>query len=100
MNEKELINGFMGVVFHDDENKYYDVDGLYIGENIDYNTWNCLMPVIKRIREHVNVDMGFAEFDDWRENFKEIDPYNYSVEQCYKAVVEFIKYYNTKLTLK
>ncbi len=56
-----------------------------------YDTsWDWLMPVIHRIRDHVNVDMGFEEFDDWRENFKQIDPYNYSLEQCYEAVVEFI----------
>ena len=59
-----------------------------------HTSWDWLMPVIHRIRDHVNVDMGFEEFDDWRENFKQIDPYNYSLEQCYEAVVEFIKEYN------
>lgn len=64
-------------------------------EDAEYHTsWNWLMPVIKRIRDHVNVDMGFEEFDDWRENFKQIDPYNYSKEQCHQAVIKFIKWYN------
>jgi hypothetical protein len=63
----------------------------------NYDTsWDWLMPVIHRIRDHVNVDMGFEEYDDWRENFKQIDPYNYSLEQCYKAVVEFIKQYDNQ----
>jgi len=64
-------------------------------EKLQYHTsWDWLMPVIHRIRDHINVDMGFEEFDDWRENFKQIDPYNYSLEQCYEAVVDFINEYN------
>ena len=89
MTNNKLIAEFMGV-------DYVDID-TYLENNkeLQYHTsWDWLMPVIHRIRDHVNVDMGFEEFDDWRENFKQIDPYNYSLEQCYKAVVEFIKEYN------
>ena len=69
---------------------------LYMEESSYHTSWDWLMPVIHRIRDHVNVDMGFEEFDDWRENFKQIDPYNYNLEQCYDAVVEFIKEYNDR----
>ena len=89
MKDNKLIAEFMGV-------DYVDID-TYLENNkeLQYHTsWDWLMPVIHRIRDHVNVDMGFEEYDDWRENFKQIDPYNYSLEQCYKAVVEFIKEYN------
>ena len=86
MKDNKLIAEFMGIEFE-------HVDTYQLPYNKD---WNWLMPVIHRIRDHVNVDMGFEEFDDWRENFKQIDPYNYSLEQCYKAVVEFIKQYNNE----
>ena len=76
---------------------YYELNHIRLtsADDLQYHTsWDWLMPVIHTIRDHVNVDMGFEEFDDWRGNFKQIDPYNYSLEQCYKAVVEFIKEYN------
>ena len=71
------------------QEKYIIVDDMRY-----HRSWNWLMPVIKTIRDHVNVDMGFEEYDNWRENFKQIDPYNYNLSECYKAVVEFIKQYN------
>ena len=97
MSDNKLIAEFMGM-----ENNLYhfqshDTDIHYTNSELKFhNSWDWLMPVIHRIRDHVNVDMGFEEFDDWRENFKQIDPYNYSLEQCYKAVVEFIKEYNDR----
>jgi len=115
MHDNKLIAEFMGLenhfkneggtkVFIDGEENVqnwecYDTErGLLITPiEMQYHTsWDWLMPVIHRIRDHVNVDMGFEEFDDWRENFKQIDPYNYSLEQCYEAVVEFIKEYNNE----
>lgn len=97
MNNNKLIAEFMGLEFSKGE--YYRPlynSGDWIPENeLEYNkSWDWLMPVIHTIRDHVNMDMGFEEFDDWRENFKQIDPYNYNLEQCYEAVVEFIKEYN------
>ena len=97
MKDNKLIAEFMGLQFSKGE--YYRPlynSGDWIPENeLQYHTsWDWLMPVIHRMRDHINVDMGFEEYDDWRENFKQIDPYNYSLEQCYKAVVEFIKEYN------
>jgi len=113
MKDNKLIAEFMGAVgtpkYNPTEWDVYitgclDVDSddenaqhFYTPDEMKYHTsWDWLMPVIHRIRDHVNVDMGFEEYDDWRENFKQIDPYNYSLEQCYKAVVEFIKQYDNQ----
>lgn len=86
----KLIAEFMGVVFHDDENQYYDNNGLYIGEELKYHAlWDdWLMPVVEKI-----LDISFQDEGD-AEDF-------YSIRDCipdrnhtYKAVVEFIKEYN------
>jgi hypothetical protein len=102
MKDNKLIAEFMGLdSFKDSLASLHqgkinvDVD---VYEQAQYHTsWDWLMPVIKTIRDHVNVDMGFEEYDNWRENFKQIDPYNYNLSECYKAVVEFIKTYNNEL---
>ena len=98
MKDNKLIAEFMGIPSYK-QGRYlmfeYADNNHRTEQDLAYHTsWDWLMPVIHRIRDHVNVDMGFEEYDDWRENFKQIDPYNYSLEQCYKAVVEFIKQYN------
>jgi len=97
----KLIAEFMGVnlITIDDiranKNPYISSADGYTKEDLQYHSsWDWLMPVVHRIRDHVNMDMSFEEYDDWRENFKQIDPYNYSLEQCYKAVIEFIKNQN------
>ena len=84
MEDNKLIAEFMD---YDNVDEMFPFDG----ELHYHSSWDWLMPVVHRIREYVNVDMGFEEFDDWRENFKQIDPYNYSLEQCYDEVVGFIK---------
>ena len=83
MNENELIAEFMGVVFHDDENQYYDNNGLYIGEELRYHKdWNWLMPVIdKCYQEHMSKRIANAVM-------------TCDIDTTYKAVVEFIKEYN------
>ena len=87
MNDNKLIAEFMG--------GEHPLAEITHEAHHNYDTsWDWLMPVIKTIRDHVNVDMGFEEYDNWRENFKQIDPYNYNLSECYKAVVEFIKTYN------
>ncbi len=52
MENSKLIAEFMGVVFHDDENQYYNADGLHIGNTLQYYTsWDWLMPVVERIEQ-------------------------------------------------
>jgi len=94
-DNNKLIAEFMGMKYSD-ERSFNDGEWTHSIRSLSkfHTSWDWLMPVIRRIRDHVNIDMSFEEYDDWRENFKEIDPYNYSLEQCYTAVVEFINEYN------
>ena len=84
----KLIAKFMGVVFHDDENQYYDNNGLYIGEDLQYHSsWDWLMPVIKKIK------LMDVNLKTWR---MITNPSDYEIENVHNQVVEFIKEYNDK----
>ena len=81
MKENKLIAEFMGVVFHDDDNQYYNSDGLYIGLNLQYHTsWDWLMPVIEEI-DHTSYEPIESIEDALATR---------SLKDTYKAVVEFI----------
>ena len=105
-----LIAEFMGVVFHDDENQYYNTDGLHIGNSLPYHTsWDWLMPVVEKIESfeddhrcckyNVNIQQSWVEVID-NENSDEIVAVESSgtlltkKEVVHLAVVEFIKWYN------
>lgn len=78
MNYNKLIAEFMGVVFHDDENQYYNADGLHIGNTLQYHTsWDWLMPVVRKI-ENENELIGAHILSTDR-------------DKTYKKVVGFIK---------
>ena len=92
----------MGVVFHDDENQYYNADGLHIGNTLHYDTsWDWLMPVVEKI-ECTHDDKGDC-FNVMMEAF-ECTISGLGLTLClnghtkmdatYKAVVEFIKEHN------
>jgi len=98
----KLIAEFMGVVFHDDENQYYDNNGLYIGEELHYHTsWDWLMPVVEKIESldydfQIGGGIGVARIVDVSLNrtevMREIEvSYPTKLEATYNAVVEFIK---------
>jgi|13_taG_2_1085334.scaffolds.fasta_scaffold02709_18 hypothetical protein len=91
MNKQEknkLIAKFMGVVFHDDENQYYNADGLYIGNTLQYDTsWDWLMPVVEECRLESRCE--YDEDDNWNEIHWSLEECN--LDKTYKAVVEFIK---------
>ena len=101
----ELIADFMGIVFHDDEDKWYDADGLYLDGLYFNESWDWLMPVVEKIEsiedEHrcakynVNTVQCFVEIVDnhTSEEIIELDG-DTKKEATYKAVVEFIKWYN------
>ena len=46
-----LIAEFMGLVFYDDQNQYYDsVNGVFMGLFFKYHTsWDWLMPVVEKL---------------------------------------------------
>jgi hypothetical protein len=85
--ENKLIAEFMGVVFHDDENQYYNADGLHIGLDLKYHTsWDWLMPVLIKCMQTGD------DTDKWDHLYNVLSELN--VDKLYKAVVEFIKYIN------
>jgi hypothetical protein len=93
MNNTEkniLIAEFMGV----DE---VDID-TWLENNSDlkyHNSWDWLMPVIKKLDSLANEKFTFAEFDDYRIQWAMIDkPSKYPIERVYEQVVEFIEHLN------
>ena len=85
MNQNKLIADFMGVVFHDDENQYYNADGLHIGLDLKYHTsWDWLMPVVEKC-----FDVAHAAMQE--DDFFEISGSLPDMGKTYKAVVEFIE---------
>jgi len=94
MNTQEnnkLIAEFMGVVFHDDENQYYNADGLHIGNTLHYHTsWDWLMLILGKI-EDLNYELPEDSnlIGDITHGLVSID-----IEMTFEAVVEFIEYYN------
>ena len=95
MNDNKLISEFMGVAFHDDENQYYNADGLHIGNTLQYHTsWDWLLPVVDKIKILVMEDdsdklYNSEEWDNITHTLVQIE-----IKFVYKAVVEFIKTYN------
>ena len=86
MKDNKLIAEFMGVVFHDDENQYYSSDGVYIGNTLQYHSsWDWLMPVVDKIEQvHEGVPTQLINLSLFS-----------TKTETYKAVVEFIKQYNS-----
>ena len=94
MNTQEnnkIIAEFMGVVFHDDENQYYNADGLHIGNTLHYHTsWDWLMLILGKI-EDLNYELPEDSnlIGDITHGLVSID-----IEMTFEAVIEFIKRYN------
>lgn len=59
-----------------------------------HKSWDWLIPIIKQIKEIVNVELSINNFECVKEMELTIYPYDYTIEQVYKAVVEFIEWYN------
>jgi hypothetical protein len=60
-----------------------------------YNDWNMLMGVVKKIDSYANEQMTFAEFDNYRNEWRMIDnPSKYPIDRVFKQVVQFIEWYN------
>jgi len=79
--DNKLIAEFMGVVFHDEENQYYNADGLHIGNTLQYHTsWDWLMPVMAKLVKDFGGGWQFEE--------------GYDLNTRYNAVVKFINQLN------
>jgi hypothetical protein len=105
-NNNKLIAEFMGVQLFFGEPYNKDIeqwevffDTLYETKDLAYHTdWNWLMPVIRKIEELGNdvlITTNYIQiaFDEG-EQFIVIDDLNIKINSVYKAVIEFIKWYN------
>ena len=59
-----------------------------------HSDWNCLMEVVKKIREVVNTELSANDFDKHRGLEQRLNPYTYDITSIYNGCVEFIKWYN------
>jgi hypothetical protein len=93
LENNKLIAEFMRVVFHDDENQYYNAGGLHIGNTLQYHTsWDWLMPVIERClvgEAEQSEEISITTIKNIYEGIC-----NQEISFAYKSVVEFIKWYN------
>lgn len=96
----KMIAEFMEVVFHDDENQYYNADGLHIGNTLQYHTsWDWLMPVLNKIRSF-DCEFDIEQIGVFEVSYggnwigKSISHYEFDLDLTYEAVVEFINQYN------
>jgi len=92
MKDNKLIAEFMGVVFHDDKNQYYNADGLYIGLELQYHTsWDWLMPVVEKIHRNYNVSIDIGhEWVEVRGYLKRVFLYDKTINLTYKSVIYVI----------
>jgi len=75
----------------------WDTIELGRGKTLSYHdSWDWLVPVVKKIREVVNTEMSFEDFDNHRGIADRLNVYDYDMDSIYKGVVEFIKTYNHK----
>jgi len=101
----KLIADFMGVVFHDDANEYYDWEGLYIGNSLRFNiSWDWLMPVVEKIETLEHPDFGYYTLTICGDSYIESESGEVVSEttgiglsklhSVYETVVKFIQWYN------
>ena len=81
----KLIAEFMGYKISDNQVK--DENGFWEDMNF-HKSWDWLMPVIKEINEQISPNVRGL----WRTI---TNPYEFSIEDVYKQVVEFIEEYKT-----
>ena len=96
IKNNELIAEFMGIVFHDDENQYYDSEGFYIGRNLPeyHKDWNELHNVIDTIKDQkLAKEEGLHIIDKIDQGLMWGDK-----EETCDRCVEFIKFYNQTKT--
>lgn len=113
--KNKLIAEFIGAVFHDHVNEWYDWNGLYMGESLRFHTsWDWIMPVVEKIEgletpitNNLLLEDKFETYEVHIEN-KHVKIYahgevtkeiadlksNTKIEAVYNACIEFILWYN------
>jgi len=97
--KNKLIAEFMEVKF--DKGTFYNMGydifsngNLYRSHELKYHeSWDWLMPVIKKIDAYANEEMSFNEFNDYRDKYvfiHDLSVHN-DIKDIYNQVVEFIK---------
>ena len=96
-SNNKLIAEFMGLeteVSNKGIVEYYHIEfdsgEWYEAEDLPYDEWNWLMPVVSKILTNENL-IGYR----LRENIMDSLPYGIP-DDTYDAVVEFIKWYNNQ----
>lgn len=107
MKDNILIAEFMGVVFYDDQNEYYDSkEGLFLGKTLKYDvSWDWLMPVVEKIEE-ITTNVGFKIYKRLcllqADNNTQLSSINLKstkkIDHVYDVVTQFIKWNNTQLS--
>lgn len=96
-----LIAEFMGIVFYDDENQWYDSnEGIFLGSTLEYKTsWDWLMPVVGKIEElkgnAIDIEVGCSCTIFYLDKII-AQGYGSTRHATYKAVVQFIQWYNSQ----
>ena len=96
IKNNKLIAEFMGSEWH--KGFFKDIC-IISASNIPYKfhqDWNWLIPVVKKVREVINVELSINEYKCVQEMRFTIFPYDFTINQVYQAVVEFIEWYNQK----
>lgn len=82
-------NSIYGNIYYSEDNERTALDTAY------HNSWDWLMPVIKKIDSYANEKLSFSKFDDYRTNWAMINrPSKYDIDNVYKQVIQFIEWYN------
>lgn len=95
-----LINTFMGLVFYDDENSWYEpIEGLHLGHPDYVNDWNILITACKKwdtlYIEHPWLNDSKA-YRHMRDRLGEAAS-SYNIEELYYHLVKNIEWFNEQL---
>jgi|TARA_R110002012_G_scaffold271536_3_gene456722 hypothetical protein len=101
MKDNKLIAEFMGCTnpFNEihDATLYKVEQGTFELDELQYHeSWDWLIPVIKKIDSYACEEMDFSDYDDYRNKYvfiHNISLHN-DIREVYNQVVEFIKQYN------
>jgi len=101
MNDNELIAEFMGGWNKDSHTRKYGINLPHMDnqwwdiDELKYDTsWDWLMPVVEKINNLNMLDYNIDRDSQWLHEKVVTTRVNCELKFLYKAVVEFIKWYN------